>query len=381
DRVRFKQIIYNLLSNAIKFTPEGGHVKIESVKVEEFVRFSVTDTGMGIRPEDQEAIFEEFLQVGQTTQGVTEGTGLGLAICKRLVTQQGGTIWVESEVGKGSRFSFTLPEGPRISRFGEATSGTVPGRPPRTEPLVLVVDDELASRELLLSHLVGQGFKTEVAGSSDEALTKARQLQPDIITLDLIMPGKGGWMILPELKANPMTSHIPVVVVSIVDDKKGLLAMGAAECLVKPVSKETLLKALLKHMPAPKPGPPAILVAEDEPGVLKLIGEVLSRAGYSPLLAHNGQEAHEILWRAHVDAIVLDLMMPEMNGFELLRHVKENPRLRKIPIFVLTGKQLTDEEAQFIQRETRACFQKGTVWGPELVAQLGLELREQSVHS
>jgi signal transduction histidine kinase/CheY-like chemotaxis protein len=254
DRVRFKQIIYNLLSNAIKFTSDGGQVNVESVKMGKFIRFSVTDTGIGIRPEDREAIFEEFRQVGQTTSGVTEGTGLGLAICKRLAAQQGGTIWVESEVRKGSRFSFTLPEGHAISQFTGAPSGAVSIHPARTQPLILVVDDEPGSRELLASHLAGENFRMEITSSGDEALVKARQLLPDVITLDLIMPGKGGWMILSELKANPTTAYIPVVVVSIVDDKSGALAMGAAECLVKPVSKEGLLEALLRQLPSSKTG-------------------------------------------------------------------------------------------------------------------------------
>jgi CheY-like chemotaxis protein len=356
-------------------------VNVESVKIEKFIQFSVTDTGVGIRPEDLEAIFEEFRQVGQTTSGVTEGTGLGLAICKRLVEQQEGTIWVESEIGKGSRFSFTVPEGHPIPKFSGAASGVIPSRSIRARPLILVVDDEPVSRELLASHLVGENFQTEIASSGDEALAKARQLLPDVITLDIIMPGKGGWMILSELKANPTTARIPVVVVSIVDDKSGALAMGAAECLVKPVSKDILLKALLRQLPGSKTGPPAILVAEDDPVTLRVAEERLNAAGYSPLLARNGQEAHDILWRIRVDAIVLDLLMPEMTGFELLRRIKENPRLREIPIFVLTSKELTVAEAEFLHRETRACFQKGSHWGPELVTQLDLALHKQSLPS
>jgi CheY-like chemotaxis protein len=195
------------------------------------------------------------------------------------------------------------------------------------------------------------------------------------------MPGKGGWMILSELKSDPTTARIPVVVVSIVDDKSGALAMGAAECLVKPVSKEILLKALVRQLSGAKTGPRAILVAEDDPGVARMIRELLSMAGFSSILARNGQEAHDILWRVRVDAIVLDLLMPEMSGLELVRRIKENPRLREIPIFILTGKGLTDVEAEFLQRETRACFQKGTRWGPELISQIKLALDEQSLRS
>jgi CheY-like chemotaxis protein len=245
----------------------------------------------------------------------------------------------------------------------------------------LVVDEEPVSRELLANHLVGENFQTEIASSGEEAMAKALELQPDVITLDMIMPGKGGWMILSELKANPTTARIPVVVVSIVDDKSGVLAMGAAECLVKPVSKEVLLKALLRQLPRSKTGPPAILVAEDDPAVSSLVGEVLGAAGYSPLFAGNGREAHDILWRVRVDAIVLDLLIPDMSGFELVRRLKENPRLREVPIFVLTGKELTDAEAEFLRRETCACFQKGTRWGPELVTELERALHEQSLRS
>jgi CheY-like chemotaxis protein len=244
-----------------------------------------------------------------------------------------------------------------------------------------VVDDEPGSRELLASHLAGENFQAEFASSGDEGLAKASQLQPDVITLDMIMPGKGGWMILSELKANPATARIPVVVVSILDDKSGALAMGAAECLVKPVSKEILVKALLRQLPGSKTGPSAILVTDDDPEVLRVIGDMLSGAGYSPLLARNGQEAHDILWRTKVDAIVLDLLMPEISGFELLRRIKDNPRLREIPIFVLTGKELTGAEAEFLQRETCACFQKGTLRGPDLVTQIDLAVHKQPLPS
>jgi CheY-like chemotaxis protein len=233
----------------------------------------------------------------------------------------------------------------------------------------------------LASHLASENIQAEFASSGDEAIAKARQLQPDIITLDMIMPGKSGWMILSELKANPETARIPVVVVSILDDKSGVLAMGAAECLVKPVSKEILLKALLRQLPGSQPGSPLILVAQDDPAVLGVISELLRAAGYSPLVARNGQEAHDILWRTRVDAIVLGLLIPEMSGFDLLLLIKENPRLREIPIFVLTGKKLTDAEAEFLHRETRGCFQKDTRWGPELVTQLDLALHKQSFPS
>src|SRR6266849_452969 len=222
DRVRFKQILYNLLSNALKFTPEGGRVRVEGSSNGSLVCISVSDTGVGIRPEDQQLIFEEFRQAGESTRGVKEGTGLGLAITKRLVERQGGTIRVTSELGKGSCFSFTLPAGraaPQTER--EVSTKDVIVVDPQQEkgskkPLVLVVDDEPSARELLASYLEGAGYAVTTVGSGAEAVEKACQLRPDAITLDILMPGGSGFGTLSELKKTAETAHIPVIVVSVV---------------------------------------------------------------------------------------------------------------------------------------------------------------------
>lgn len=254
DRVRFKQILYNLLSNALKFTPEGGRVRVEGSSNGSMVRISVSDTGVGIWPEDQQLIFEEFRQAGETTRGVKEGTGLGLAITKRLVEQQGGSISVASEFGKGSCFSFTLPSG----RAGfEAQRHPVPSEisaalsdAPHASgtPVVLVVDNEPAARELLASYLEGAGYAVATASSGAEAVERARQLRPVAITLDILMPGGSGFGTLSELKKIPETAHIPIVVVSVVDQKDTAFTLGATEYLVKPVQKDKLLEALRIHV-------------------------------------------------------------------------------------------------------------------------------------
>jgi len=236
DRLRFKQVLYNLLSNAIKFTPSGGRVAVETSKARGSFCFCVADTGIGIPKHEHEAIFSSFHQVGTTTKGVREGTGLGLAITKRLVEQHGGQVWVESEPGKGSRFFFTMPL--------RAASPNGVLEQPRELMYVLVVEDEEPAQELLMSHLEDSGYQPITTNSGAEAVQKARVLQPDVITLDLLMPGKTGWQVLSDLKQTPATAHIPVIIISVVDERKKALGMGASEYLVKPVSKELLLGAI-----------------------------------------------------------------------------------------------------------------------------------------
>ena len=368
DRIRFKQILYNLLSNAVKFTPEGGSIKLNvSRRDDHFAHISVTDTGIGIRPEDQKVVFDEFRQVGKTTRGVTEGTGLGLAITKRLVEQQGGTIEVSSELGKGSQFSFTLPLNQEAPETQPSTSAAslVSGR---KRPLVLVVDDETSARELLVSYLAAEGYETAAASSGAEGLAKALELLPDAITLDVLMPGKNGWEILHRLKTTPATAAIPIVIVSIVDDKGRGFALGASEYLIKPLKKEVLLAALKKQLG--NNGPFKVLVVDDEDTGLQLASQVLESAGYIPLLAHSAREGLDLLTKDAVDAMVLDLVMPEMNGFEMLRKLKDSPSTRDLPIFVLTAKDLTPADKDFLFLATQGFFRKGEFWKEELLAQL-----------
>ncbi len=267
DRSRFKQILYNLLSNAVKFTPKGGRVSIECVDDGHFVRVSVIDSGVGIRQEDQAMVFEEFRQV--EGDAANQGTGLGLAITKRLVEQHGGSISLESEVGRGSRFSFTLPAAHWAS---ETRVGGKPAAPAvvdsgRLTPLVLIVDNEGPARELLARYLEPE-YRIAMAESGTEAVQRARQLRPDAITLDLLMPGGSGFEALVALRKAPETANIPVIVLSILNQKRVGFALGAADYLIKPVRKLDLLATVRKHVPAPADDDSTILLVDDDPKAL-----------------------------------------------------------------------------------------------------------------
>jgi CheY-like chemotaxis protein/nitrogen-specific signal transduction histidine kinase len=371
DRIRFKQVLFNLLSNAVKFTPDGGRIWVEAVERRGRLTTSVSDTGLGIPIEEQEAIFDAFHQAGATTKGIKEGTGLGLAITKRLVEEHGGRIWVESEPGKGARLSFTMPAGRSLpDEAAPDDDSSAPMVLARDRPLVLVVDDEAAARELLASWLEPEGYQLLMAGSSAEALAKAAEHVPDAITLNMLMPGKGGWETLYELKKTPVTAGIPVIVVTVVDDPKVGLALGAAEYLVKPVDKEVLLESVRRFVGPGSNGPAKVLVVDDEAGTRELLKEMLESDGYIPVLAANGKEALEALSRISVSAMLLDLIMPEMDGFELLLRMKEDPGLRNIPVLVLTAKDLTDNEIEMLRHETIGLFQKGHEWKKKLLADL-----------
>ena len=373
DRVRFKQVLYNLLSNAVKFTPKGGSITVGCVQEEHFVRLSVTDTGIGIRPEDQAVVFEEFRQV-EGSGATHEGTGLGLAITKRLVEQQGGKISLESEPGKGSRFSFTLPLGSSKSASNilpvreHAQSAIAVENPPR-KPLILVVDDELAARELLASYL-DSDYRIVMAESGTEAVKKAQQLRPDAITLDVFLGSGNGFDTLVALRKAPETANIPIIIVSIIDQKQVGFALGAADYLIKPIRKPALLEAIRKHVRPSEDEDAAILLVDDDPKTLELLEETLRSAGYETQSVQTGARALEVLSSKLVSAVLLDLLMPGMNGFDVIRHVRKEPTLKDLPIFVMTAKTLTSVEMSLLNRETQALFQKNGSWQQQLIVEV-----------
>ena len=364
DRVRFKEILYNLLSNAIKFTQAGGRVFVESSSMDGSVGIMVGDTGIGIAPEDQEAIFESFRQASATTKGVREGTGLGLAITKRLVEQHGGKVWLESELGKGSRFYVTFPAVARQNKEG----GVASDEPTRTAPLVLTASPNTAFRDTASGLLKRGGFEIAAAASGADALYKAGKLRPALILLDIEIEGKSGWETLHDLKNSSETSTIPVIIVSPTDEQTMGKALGAADCLVKPVSSESMLGAVTRILKVENAL--RVLIVEDDRETLELVVDTLATKGHTPIVSANSNEALLALGKSRIDAIVLDLMLPGPSGFELLREIRATENLAKIPVLILTMKDLSNRERQTLSELNAAVFEKGAGWRPALLQKL-----------
>jgi len=360
DRLRFKEILFNLLSNAIKFTPSGGRVWMESSIVEGSVCIMVGDTGIGIAPDDQEAIFESFRQASATTKGVREGTGLGLAITKRLVEHHGGKIWLESEPGKGSRFFFTL----RLSHLEEEPGG----KGAALSPLLLVASPVGGWRDEILQNLGQEGFRVEIALSGADAFHKAQDLQPDLVLLDMELAGKSGWETLHELKNSPSTRSIPIVIVAPTDERKMASALGAAECLVKPLTSGALIRSVRRVLQPD--GVLRVLIVDDDLETRELLADTLMNEGHTPLTARYAAEALRILTTSRVDAVVLDLLLPGRSGFEVLSEIRADPKLARVPVLVLTIKDLTERERQTLLDQGAHIFAKGVGWRQKLLEQL-----------
>ncbi len=371
DRVRFKEILYNLFSNAIKFTPAGGRVWIESSSEGGSVQLTVGDTGIGIAPEDQQAIFESFRQASATTKGVREGTGLGLAITRRLVEHHGGKIWVESELSHGSRFHFTLP----IS--GGVTSVEEPGTVETTSaPLVLVTSHHAVWRDELTRVLARHAFRTISAGSGSDAVHQARELRPDLVLLDMEVAGRSGWETLHDLKSSLDTATIPVIIVSPTDERKMGAAFGAAEWLAKPVAEDHLVTAVRRALRTE--GSLRVLVIDDDPETRQLVADTLATEGHMPVTARNASEAMRILRSSHVDAVTLDLLLPGKNGFDFLADLRAQSAFLTLPVMVLTVKDLNDREREVLEGLGATVFFKGSGWRPAILDHLRKLTRKSS---
>ncbi|MDP2725152.1 MAG: response regulator, partial [Syntrophales bacterium] len=324
DPKHFKQVLYNLLSNAVKFTQEGGTVNLVAVLSQgagqagmNLVQINVSDTGIGIAPEDYGKVFSEFQQIDDSYSRQQEGTGLGLALSKRLVELNGGEMWFSSEKGKGSTFTFTIPLVYSPDSAGEeivTCAGTVedwgnggPGR-----ELVLVIEDDPRSAELISIYLTQAGYRVVRAADGEEGLRLAGELQPSAITLDIMLPRMDGWQVLNALKENPITREIPVIVSSMVDEKIMAYDLGAVDYVLKPLSRQELVVKLeaLKSSGKLRMAASKVLVIDDHLKTLDLIYAFLEHHGYDVSVTSSGAKALELMKANHYDALVLDLMMP-----------------------------------------------------------------------
>jgi len=359
DERKFKQVVLNLLSNAVKFTRENGMVRVKAVLKDENLEVSVSDTGIGISKEDQKKIFTAFQQVGDDYTTKQEGTGLGLDLAKKFVELHGGQISVESELGRGSTFIFTLPV--RIPAREVVVSAADSTAGQGLQPLVLVVEDDPSSAKLLSLHLMEAGFTIEIAEDGEAGFQKAVNLQPTLITLDILMPKVDGWDLLARLKADPRTATIPVVIVSIVDERGRGFAMGASEYLMKPLDRKELLSSVQRLLAekVSESRKAAILVIDDERVVLELMQAVLTPEGFSVLKAQSGPEGLAVARAQRPDLIVLDLLMPEMDGFQVMDQLKHDPSTAGIPIVIFTARALTREDKDRLNGRISYLAQKG----------------------
>ncbi len=345
DQMRLRQALLNLASNANKFT-ERGTVTVTAERTQEnghdWLMISVADTGIGMGPEQISKLFQEFSQADASTTRKYGGTGLGLAISRRFCQMMGGDITVKSELGHGSTFSIRLPIGAlATSAAADGPIQSSRGLQYEAAPLVLIVDDDVTVRDVVRRHLERAGFSVATADGGQEGLRLARELHPAAMTLDVMMPGIDGWTVLAAIKGDPKLQDIPVILLTIVDEKKRGFSLGASDYLVKPVDREKLtgvMRGLIgsrdRHV---------LLVDDDDIG-RKAVCTALQQDGWSVTEAENGVVALSQLAKGTPNAIILDLMMPEMDGFELLERLRQTSEWHDIPVVIVTAMYLTPED-------------------------------------
>ncbi len=394
DEIKLKQILYNLLSNAIKFTPQDGRVALVAEKGVadssgqggQLLKISVIDTGIGIRTEDIDKAFEEFEQVDGSYSRRHEGLGLGLTLTKRLVELHGGIIQAESQFGKGSTFSFIMPTVIPVQDSPELLVGSsekkqflhIPDSEFRTEvnaPLVLVVEDDLPTSELITIHLAKAGYLVAHAFDGNEGIKKARELKPFAITLDIMLPYKDGWEVLQDLKSHEETKDIPVIINSIICNKELGFVLGAADYLVKPIDVARLIERLNEFRPIFKKSSrhaTILLIEKDEKMVRSMSGE-LEVEGFSVLSVKGGEEGIELALVARPDLIIVDMMFngeSEISSFDIIHRLKNTPATQGIPVILLTEKEMGTDERLKVMGYIDRVIQKGSLSKEYLVDQI-----------
>ncbi|MDM8545281.1 response regulator [Candidatus Venteria ishoeyi] len=392
DLTKVRQMLLNLLSNAAKFT-ENGTITLEITREiqttnkedREWIQFIVRDTGIGMTDAQLNNLFQAFTQADASTTRKYGGTGLGLVITKRFTEMMHGHIDVSSEYGQGTCFTIKLPsqhlteaDQVRLQKrmmLNEATFASLD-----TDSTVLVIDDNASIRELLKSYIERLGYHVVTASGGDEGLQLARESKPALITLDVMMPGMDGWMVLSALKTDPQLANTPVIMISMIEDKALGYSLGAADYLIKPVNQEQLRTVLARYR-KPNSNEHLVMIVEDDAITRGMMEVMLNRAGWQVCSAENGKKALQVLAARdaqhipHPDLILLDLMMPEMDGFEFVEEANKNHTWANIPIIVLTAKDITLEDRSRLQRQVHTIFQKGTYKRDDLLAEVQQQLR------
>jgi signal transduction histidine kinase/CheY-like chemotaxis protein len=365
DQVKVRQMLFNLLSNASKFT-EKGVVTLtaerdgSSAVDQPAVIFKVSDTGIGMNTEQMSRLFQPFMQAEASTTKKYGGTGLGLAITKHLVEMMGGSIAVDSQAGEGTTFTVRLPSvvtKDQPASLSDEEKAIVNAPHSGAAATVLVIDDEPTARDMITRMLQKEGYSVVTAANGMDGLKLATEMQPDVITLDIMMSGMDGWSVLSKLKADPAVAAIPVVVITIIDDRNLSFALGASDYLTKPIDRERLSDVLRRVRS--NGNEKSVLIVEDDEGARKMMRRLFEKEGWTVNEAENGRIGLEQM-AAHVPGLVLlDLMMPEMDGFEFIEHLRKSPEGADVPVVVLTAKDLTERDRQRLRGTVENVLQKG----------------------
>lgn len=375
DKPRIRQVMLNLLSNAAKFT-DAGSITVRVWQDEHELITSVSDTGIGIPAHKLDSIFEEFRQADEGSDRSYQGTGLGLSICKHLIEMHNGRIWVESKVGKGSTFFFSLPLVCDISAPAQAepvfVAPTTPTDSTHGIPIA-VIEDDPAAIEIIATYLQPEGYAVYSVRDSRIALDEVRRLQPAAIILDILMPHKDGWAVLSDLKSTPDLCHIPVICYTIVDDVRLGLSLGASAYLVKPIEADVLCSTVKRFVGQRS----YILVIDDDEDMRDIIPHYLSQSNYEVATAAHGKEGLEQIAARPPDLIILDLMMPELDGFGVLEQLEQDEALRDIPVLVMTAKDLTADERQHLTQRVEGLLAKATSDPAEVLSRVQAILKQR----
>jgi signal transduction histidine kinase/CheY-like chemotaxis protein len=386
DLTKVRQTLVNLLSNAAKFT-ERGVITLEVIyeakdqrpKTKDsnndaanlilgpssLVVFRVSDTGIGMTPEQLGRLFQPFAQADASTTRRYGGTGLGLAISRRFCQMMGGDISAESEPGRRTTFTAALPATARPAKAAGTAPVEIASPRPDATSTVLVIDDDATVHDLISRSLAKEGFDIRMASSGEEGIRMARDLRPDVITLDVMMPGMSGWTALTTLKSDPELSSIPVIMLTIVDSKNVGYTLGAAEYLTKPIDRERLSTVLRKFRTGhPRPN---VLLIEDDAVTRQLMRRMLEQEGCAAFEAADGRSGLARVAEHAPDVVLLDLMMPEMDGFTFVAELRANPMWRNIPVVVVTAKDITDDDHRRLNGYVEAILQKGVYTREQLI--------------